>query len=206
MTWTRLQIGDTVLKTTKAMTLAKTHRSLVEIAKDSLAVGIEAGDKHEGYVFHGHGKMLLDTIIETEEGALGSSVEKETNDLFLMLGDTSQLQPYLISATSDDLLKMGHKDRQEFQTEAQVIINQFAEETDAKGFHCFGRFDGTEFAFPRGSGKFDVLLTEKSKLVYRAASVLFVSDLNNVVLKNGELIAVSGQGRSCIVNTKCLRH
>jgi hypothetical protein len=206
MTWTRLQIGSMVLKTTEAMTLAKTHRSLVEIAKDSLAVGIEAGGRHEGYVFHGHGKMLLDMIIETEEGALGSSVEKETNDLYLMLGDTSQLQSCLISATNDDLLKMGHKDRQEFQTKARVIVNQFAGETGVEGFQCSGRFDGIEFAFPRGSGKFDVLLAEKSKLVYRASSVLFVSDLNDAVLKNGELIAVSGQGRSCIVNTKCFRH
>lgn len=206
MMLTRLQVGDTILKAIDTMTLTKTQRSLVEIAEDSLAAGIEADGKLEGYVFHGHGKMLLDTIIETDEGALGKSVEKEIKDMFLMLGDTNQLQPHLKGATSEGLLKMGYRDGLEFQTRAQVMVNQFAGEAGAKGFQGFGSCDGTEFAFPNRSGKFDVLITDDSKLVYKAVNLLFVSDLDNIVLKNAEHIVVSGQGRSCIVNTKCLCH
>jgi hypothetical protein len=66
--------------------------------------------------------------------------------------------------------------------------------------------DGTEFAFPNGSGKLDILLANGSKLIYGATDLLFVSDMNSVVLKDADRIVVSGRDKSCIVNAKCLRH
>ncbi|UCE44239.1 MAG: hypothetical protein JSV57_01775, partial [Candidatus Bathyarchaeota archaeon] len=64
----RYQLGSTILKTVKAIKLWESERGIVEVSKNTLAISIKLDDQGRGYIFHGHGKLLLDTIVETEEG------------------------------------------------------------------------------------------------------------------------------------------
>ena len=89
MMWQNYQLGSTVSKASEAVTLWQMEKGIVEISKNTLAVPIGLGDKERGYVFHGNGKFLLDSIVETEEGAIGQPVEKELSLLVRL-----RLNPY----------------------------------------------------------------------------------------------------------------
>ncbi|MCW3986518.1 MAG: hypothetical protein NWE91_08965 [Candidatus Bathyarchaeota archaeon] len=51
-----------------------------------MALPIVLNDQRKGYIFHGHGKLILDTIVETEKGAIGKSVEKKNQRTLLDAG------------------------------------------------------------------------------------------------------------------------
>jgi len=106
MTWEDYELGSTISRTNEDITLWQTEKGIIEISKSTLAVPIKLDDQRKGYVFHGQGKLLLDAIVETEEGAVGKSVEKELNEPFLMLGDTEEIGQHLITASEEDLTKM----------------------------------------------------------------------------------------------------
>jgi hypothetical protein len=86
------QLESTILKAKETLTLWQTENGIIEINTNTLAVPIKLDNQQKGYIFHGHGKLLLDTIVETNEGAIGKPVEKEINEPFLMLGETEKTQ------------------------------------------------------------------------------------------------------------------
>ncbi|MDH7564329.1 MAG: hypothetical protein QHH24_05565 [Candidatus Bathyarchaeota archaeon] len=102
MSWHHIHLDKTVLKTKDAVFLWRTERGIVEVAKDTLAISVNSGDKRRGYVFHGQGKFLLDAIVETEEGAVGKSVEKTLKEPFLMLGNTEEIAQHFVNADEKD--------------------------------------------------------------------------------------------------------
>jgi len=93
------QLGNSISKATEDITLWQTEKGIIKISKNTLAIPIKLDDKRKGYIFHGHGKLLLDAIVETEEGAIGKPVEKEINEPFLMLGDTEETQQHFSTAS-----------------------------------------------------------------------------------------------------------
>jgi hypothetical protein len=158
---------NTILKATEALKLLQSEKGIIEIDKDTLAVPIKLDDRQEGYVFHGHGKLLIDTIVETREGAIGESVEKEINEPFLMLGDTKDMEGRLSDADKENLTAMGYESEQAFMDKAKNLLNQFLNNERVSNFHCCcGNTHGLVFAFPNRA-RLDILLARGSNLFTR---------------------------------------
>jgi hypothetical protein len=188
------------LKTTETLTLWRTEKGTVEIGKNTLAIPIKLEDERKGFIFHGNGKLLLDTIVETREGAVGKPVENELNEPFLMLADVEETEKHLSAATKDDLQKMGYKSEQEFMGKAENLFDQFFGKTRMYNHHCCGDSDGygVVFSFPNEAGKLDTLVADGSKLVYAAKNQVFVSHGDRVVLKTSKQMVVSGDARESL--------
>lgn len=192
------ELDDTISKVTQDITLWQTEKGIIEIGKNTLAIPIRWTDRRRGYVFRGHGKLLLDTIVETEEGAIGKPVDRELNDSFLMLGNTEEIQKHLAEAREEDFTGMGYENRQGFVAEAEDLCNQFFRGR----VHGCQRFDGNHgliFAFQNEEDKLDMLVTEGSKLVYKATDLTFVSKENKQVLKTSREVVCKSDGRSVII-------
>jgi hypothetical protein len=200
MKWKNYQLDNNALKTTETVTLWRTERGTVEIGKNTLAVPIKLEDERKGFIFHGNGKLLLDTIVETREGAVGKPVENELNEPFLMLGNVEETEKHLSAATKDDLQKMGYKSEQEFIGKAENLFDQFSGKTRMHNHHCCGGGDGygVVFSFPNEAGKLDTLVADGSKLVYAAKNQVFVSHGDRVVLKTSKEMVVSGDARESL--------
>ncbi len=199
MMWQNYQLGNTVSKTSEAVTLWQMEKGIVEISKNTLAVPIELDDKERGYVFHGNGKFLLDSIVETEEGAIGKPVEKELSELFLMLGDTEEIQKHLTEASEEDFAKMGYQNQQEFADRAEDLCGQFFKKKGVHNYQCFDEHRGFIFAFQNQTSKLDILIAKGSKLVYKAMDIVFVSNENKVVLKSPSEVVCTSNGKSVII-------
>ena len=206
MIWQNYQLDNTTLKTTENMTLWRTEKGTIEINKNTLAIPIKLDDQRKGYVFHGQGKLLLDTIVETREGAVGKSVENELNKPFLMLGDTEETQQRFSTATKEDLTKMGYESEQGFMDKAGDLFDQFFGKTRMHNHQCCSNNHGVIFAFPNAEGKLDVLVANGSKLVYEAMNQVFVSNDGKVVLKTPTEVIVSGDNRKSLVIKKHICH
>ena len=200
MIWHSYQLDDSVLKTSDSFVLLKTERGLVEIGKDGLAVAVKLDGKVRGYVLQGHCKLALDTIVETREGAIGRSIEKEVKRPFLALGTSEELQQNLSIANVDDLKGMGYEDSQQFLTEARELLSHFSR----RRMGCCDFSADSEcsiFAFPNDSGKVDILLSDGSKLVYKAVGMVFIADGNKAVLRSPEHVIVSDVGKCLTIRT-----
>jgi len=206
MIWQNYQLGNAISKTTESITLWRTEKGTVEIGKNALAIPIKLDDQQKGYVFHGRGKLLLDTIVETQEGAVGRPVENELNGLFLMLGDTEEMQRHLDSAVKEDLAKMGYNTEQGFIDKAEDLFDNFFGKKGIHGHQCCGNNHGVIFAFPNETGKLDKLIAKGSKLVYKATNQTFVSNDDKVVLKTPSEVIVSGGNRKSLVIKKRMFH
>jgi len=202
MMWENYQLDTTALKTTETMTLWRTEKGTVEIGKNTLAIPIKLNDQRKGYIFHGHGK-LLDTIVETQEGAVGKPVESELNEPFLMLGDAEEIQQHLSTAAKEDLTKMGYGSEKEFLDKAEALFDQFFGKMRMNYYQCCdcgcGDGDGVIFALPNEAGKLDILVAKGSKLVYKAVNKGFVSNKDKVVLKTPEEVIVSSDQKSFVI-------
>jgi hypothetical protein len=208
MTRENYQLDNNALKTNETMTLWRTEKGTIEIDKNTLAIPIKLDDKLKGYVFHGHGKLLLDTIVETQEGAVGKPVENELNESFLMLGDTEQIQQHFSTATEEDLKKIGYENEKGFRDKAEDLLDQFLGKRGMHSHQCCGNSHGTIFAFPNEVGKLDTLIANGSKLVYKARNQVFVSTDSNVVLKTPTKVIVSADaGKSLVIKKHlCCNH
>lgn len=199
MMWQEYQLDNTVLKAVEALTLWKTERGIIEVSEDTLAIPIKLDDQRKGYIFHGHGKLLLDTIVETEEGAIGKPVENEVTEPFLMLGDTEKIQQHLSIASKEDFTKMGYESQQGFVAKAEDLYDQFFKRGRTCGRQSFGEEHGSVFAFQNIAGKLDVLVVKGSNIVYKATGMVFVSSENKVVLKSPGEVALSRNGKLFVI-------
>ncbi len=199
MTWQDYQLDTTVSKVTEDTTLWRTEKGVIEVKKDTLALPLKLDDQRRGYVFHGRGKLLLDAIVETGEGAVGKAVEKEISEPFLMLGEPDELQQHLKTANKDDLEKVGYENEQEFVAKAEELCSRFLGRERMHTCRCFDWGHGLVFAFSNEADKFDIVVTQGSKLVYKAPGIVFVSSKNKSVLKSRDAVAVSHNGRLLVV-------
>src|SRR5271157_2479673 len=190
MTWHHYELSNTVLKTNENLNLWKSDRGSVDIEKDTLAVAIMLNGKPEGYIFGGNGKMVLDAIVETDQGAVGKPIEQQLTDPFLMVGNPDIIEPRSSSAATGD---------QDFLAKVQDLYNEFFRGGEHFGGGCHHHsHEGMFFAFKNDSGKLDLLIPHGSKIVYRAKHMVFISDDDEAILKSPEHMVVSNHGR-CIV-------
>ena len=198
MIWKKFQLDNSISKVTEAITLWQTERGITEISKNTLAIPIKLGDQRKGYVFHGQGKLLIDAIVETEEGAIGKSVEKELNEPFLMLGDTEEIRKHLTRAIEEDFAKMGYEKQQGFVDKAEDLCNRFFRGR-VHSHEGFEEDHGLIFAFQNEDSKLDILVAKGSKLVYKATGIVFVSNEDKVVLKSPGEVVCTSNGKSVII-------
>jgi hypothetical protein len=199
MIWQRYQLGTTISKIIENARLWESERGIVEINKNALAIPILLEDEEKGYIFRGHGKLLLDTIVETEEGAIGKPVEKELNQAFLMLGDIEEIRHHFGQASEEDLAEMGYETRQEFTEEAESLLNRFFKDGRTRDRHRFSKHQGFIFAFQNQNDRLDKLIANGPKLVYKTKDLAFVSNQNKAVLKSPGEVVCSSNGKSVII-------
>jgi hypothetical protein len=193
------QLDNKILNATEALKLLQSEKGIIEIDKDALVIPIKLDNQQEGYVFHGHGKLLLDTIVETREGAIGEPVEKEINEPFLMLGETNDVEVHLGEANKENLTAMGYENKQAFIDKAKSVLEQFENKGRVSHLHCCGNMHGSIFAFPNEAGKLDLLIAKGSNLVYKALNKVFVSGKHRVVLKTPNETIVSSERKSIVI-------
>jgi len=199
MTWRDYQLEDTILKTSEDKTLWQTERGIVKIRKNTLVLPIRLDGQRKGYVFHGNGELVLDTIVETEEGALGKPVEKEVDKPFLLLGAKEDLLPRLETAQREDIEKAGYGDERAFLVDADRFCNRVL----GRGRDCNCKRSnvdrGLVFAFSNETNSPDILVANGSKLMYKAAGVVFVSSDDKSILKGHGAVVLSHNGKSFLI-------
>jgi hypothetical protein len=192
-------LGNTVSKADEAITLWRTEKGIVEIARDTLVIPVKLGDEQKGYIFSGHSRLVLDAIVETEKGAMGRPVEKEILEPFLMLGDTERVQPHLRSAGKEDLNKMGYENEQEFTVKAEDLFGRFFGRSRMQIHGCCDENGGSTFAFQDKHDELDVLVVKGSEIVYKSAGTVFILSKNREVLKSRGEMVVLRDGKSFVV-------
>jgi hypothetical protein len=195
MTWQKYQLDNTIFKTTDALTLCRTERSVIEINKNSLAIPIKLDNQIEGYIFHGRGTLLLDTIVETTEGAIGRSIDREINEPFIMLGNIEEIQHHLNTTSTEDLTDIKYESKQDFMAKAENLLNRFLKREIIHKHQCCGHNHAFIFAFPNESKDLDILIANGSKLVYKAIGTVFVSNKDKVIMKTLDDVILSHNGK-----------
>jgi len=198
------RLDNTALKATDALKLLQSERAIIEADGNTLAVPILLDNQRKGYIFHGHAKLLLDTIVETKEGAMGNSVEREINEPFLMLGDTEEILQHLGAPNKEDLTAMGYKDEQEFMAKAEDLLHKFGRRGKIWGHDCCSGNYGIIFAFPNETGKLDILIADCSRLVYKAMDRVFIASKSKVILKTPNEMILSSNQKSLMIRNRHL--
>jgi hypothetical protein len=192
--------SGTVFGAAEPLRLWETAKGYVEIGKNTLAVPIMRGYRPKGYVFQGHSRLVLDTIIETEEGAVGKPVEKEIARPFLMLGNTETIQHCLVPAGNEDLTEMGYTKQEELVAKAEDLLNRLSGRKGRIHSSPFSRYcNASVFAFQNETDKLDILVAKGEKLVYKAMNTIFVSNRDRTILKERSGLICVSDGRSIIV-------
>lgn len=194
------ELGEKPLKLLQDRTLFKNERCVVDASKDTIALPITLDEKTEGYIFHGVGKLLLDTIIETSRGAVGKPIERDLQMPFLMIGETEQITESLGQADSRDLSKLGYESPEAFSKKAEELLRSLF----ARRYSSID-LDGKEasiFAFENANAKPDVLVTKEDRLVYTSRRNVFVFKGDKGVLKRPGEILVSRKGRAIVIDTR----
>ena len=204
MKWENYHLDTAVFKTVDKITLWKNEKGIVDIAKDTLTIKVLLDDKPCGYVFHGKGILLLDTIIETEKGAIGNSIEKTLDKAFLMIGRSEETQQQLTETKNEDFTK-NYQNQQQFIETAQHLLDKFFDKYENRHKHSktLNTIGGLIFAFQNYADKMDILVVKDSKLVYTSSDKVFVSKGEKVVLTNNENVVVSNHGKSIIIERNC---
>ena len=183
------KLSNEVLRTNEQLNLWKSDRGSVDIEKDALAVAITLDGKPEGYILGGNGKMILDAIVETDQGAVGKPIEQQLTGPFLMIGNPETIEASSFSAVTGE---------QDFLAKAEDLYHEFFRGGEHFVGGCHHHHEGLIFAFKNDSGKLDLLIPHGSKVVYKAENMVFISDEKEAILKSPKHMVVSNHGR-CIV-------
>ncbi len=201
MTNKDLQIGSEVLRTTQDIILWRNEKSVVEIWENAPVAEVKLDGKRCGYVFGGTGRLRVDTIAETAQGAVGEPLDKEIREPFLMLGDSEQIQETLQLVKDEDLAGVEIESSKTFLTEAEDLLDRFLQRSPHRHGRRFNDArDSFIFAFQNEKGRLDLLVGEGTKLVYAAADTVFVSEGNKVVLTSIGEVVISRPGKSLVVS------
>jgi len=198
MMWQNCHLDNAISKAGEDTKLWQTEKGIVEIGKNTLAIPVIVRDQVKGYIFDGHGKLLLDAIVETKEGAVGKPVEKELHEPFVMLGNAEMTGRNLKPASSEDLAEAGYADRLGFMAKAEELLDRFFKNGRIHSCRCSYGEEGLLFAFQNPADDLDILLAKDTKIVYKAMDTVFISDKNRAVLKSCEVVCVSS-GKSVVV-------
>jgi hypothetical protein len=198
MMWKDYKLDDKVLELDEDVTLYRSDKVLVNLSKGARAIAVKRKDRMEGLVFQGHGRLIVDTIVETENGALGKPTERELSEPFLMLGPVEDTLQHLKEANKEDLQRNGVKAEDLFD-KAQNLVDKLQGRHALCSFSCYNEQEGSVFAFATDEDRLDVLVLNDSRIVFKSKGVSFVSIDNHSVLKNTDQVVLATNGRSVFV-------
>lgn len=199
------ELEKAVLRSDEAFTLYRVEKASVEIEKHTFAVPIKVEEEKVGYVFVGQGKLVVDAIVETEEGAFGKPIKRALSEPFLMLGNTEQTSQHFSPASYDDL-KRGAVDERTVLDGAQELLDRFSSKSAVHGRADLCNHSGWIFAFSNGENALDHLVSKGSELVYNDKDLSFVSKGNKSILRSSGRVVLSRHGKSFVVDTPHLPH
>jgi hypothetical protein len=196
-------IDSKILKTTKEVTLWKSDKAIVRIGDKALAARVMVDEEPYGYVLWGDGTLLLDTIVETERGAIGESVEREVTKPFAMIGQLPSIQENLEDAEEGDSAQREGDNRSDLLEKADRLVGKLLDKSSRDPV----KKGGLLFAFPNEEDELDLLIVKGRKLVYKSTDQVFVAKGDNVVLtrRHGEVV-ISKPGRSVVVSKRRSPH
>ncbi len=172
-------------------TLLKDERVSLKMETGSLLLSLKIG-KSKGHFVHGSGMFLLDSIVETEMGAVGRPVKRKLEEPFIILGPLQE-EASLDDAAVGNLESAGYGDADAMVKLARDMATRFSDRIHRSSS---AGTEGNFVAFPRNDG-FDFLVVKGNKIVYREEDMTFVSrDGKDVILNGCCDIAVSKPGKS----------
>lgn len=193
----RYQLGEVPLKTVEDITLLQNERCLTKVFKDTLCLPILVEEETTGYIFHGTGQLMIDSIVETKRGAVGKPTIKDLKQPFIILGNTEKIENNLVSADSTDLNKLGYKGIEGYVEMADRLCERLLR----KGTNrlTLDMKDTLVFAFAEPKDEFDMLVSKGDSLVYTSREKVFVSKRDKTVLKCPEHVVVTKRGKTVII-------
>ncbi len=197
MKYLNYKLSNEPLKIIEDATLLKNERCIVDALEGSLALPILIDEKVQGYVFHGTGKLVVDSIIETTKGAVGKPTIKDLKHPFMMLGGAEEIKDNLGNADTSDLQNVGYERADAFIEHAEELCGRLLKEK-----HCHVDFNGKDsrlFAFLNEEDKLDILISKNDKLVYKSEKKVYISKGNKSVLQRPGEIIVSRKGKTVII-------
>ncbi|MEM3579117.1 MAG: hypothetical protein QXL54_02705 [Candidatus Bathyarchaeia archaeon] len=194
------QLDNAIHKIRENTVLLKTEIGVVEAGENTLAVLIKMDSHKVGCVFHGECKLVLDTVIETENGAVGKPIEKTVEKPFIMIGEVEHVLSKFATTNKHDLAKIGYANESEFIKRAEELCRRFFGEQSGQAYDTFEQ--GFVFAFPNNASGLDLLVAKDSKIVYKTCKMMFVSNENRVVLKTSGKMVVSNGLKSVVLSSK----
>lgn len=186
------EFEDNVILKFKAKTrLWQMERGFIEVEAGTLASPFRQNGLRKGYVFHGKGILILDTIVETHQGAIGKSVERDLSDLFLMIAKVESIGGSLVPAEKEDLVALGYQSEVELVTKGRNLLDRLRDgHLTGCHFHVHEPCSSL-FAFANGMNRLDILVAHNGKIVYKAADTIFVLNRDNVIFRDKDEFALS---------------
>ena len=205
MMWKNYELDGIVLELGEDLTLCRSDKVLVNSNKGTMVVPVKHKDRREGLVFLGHGRLIVDTIVETEKGAIGKPIDREICEPFLMLGDIEETLQHLREAGKEDLARNGVKVEDLFD-KAQNLIEKFSGRRAIHGCGCNNEGIRLVFAFATEKDRLDILMLNGSRLVFNSGNLSFVSNGNHSILNKGGQVVLATDRRSIFVERPCHNH
>jgi len=196
MKYLNYKLSNEPLKIVEDTTLLKNARCVVDALEDTLALPILIDEKVQGYVFHGTGKLVVDSIIETTKGAVGKPTVKDLKQPFMMLRGAEEIKDNLGNADTSDLQNAGYEKVDAFIEHAEELCGRLLKEK-----HChvdFGK-DARLFVFLNEEDKLDILISKNDKLVYKSEKKVYLSKGSKSVLQRPGEIIVSRKGKTVVI-------
>jgi hypothetical protein len=201
MTLKCYELSDEFLETSQSLTLWKSEKSIVEVEDNTPVIQLILDEDVRGYIFGGKGRLVVDTIIETDRGAIGKPVERDITDPFLMMGNTSAIQESLRPLDKEKFTDLKVISKEKFREKAEELLDQFfADSSCRRKRSSFKEVNGFVFAFPNEKNELDILLCKDYKLVFTSSDKVFVSKGKKEILTSHGEVVVSKPGRSIFVS------
>lgn len=199
------KLGDQPLKLRGDMTLFKNERCIVNAFKGTLALPMKFNEETLGYIFHGKGRLLIDSIIETSRGAVGKPTERELKEPFLMLGDTTEISNNIDFADASDLARLGYESVQSFMERTDEASQRFLGKKIRSRCWNLNKENSCVFAFMHEEDGYDTLISKRDKLFYSSDEEVYVFRGDKGILKRHGEVIVSKMGETvCITDNDAL--
>jgi len=199
MTTGNVKPGNQPHKVMRDLVLFQNDRCVVRISEGTLTLSVLVDDTVQGWLFHGKGQLMLDTIVETPRGAVGKSLVEDLTLPFLMFGEATDLSQNSTAATVQDVARIGYNSLEEFLSKATEVLGRFT-----KRGHGPVEFDEGSyiFAFTVGGdpSRWDMLISKGNRLVYKSKNRVYVSrgKAGNVSVHPREVL-VARHGKTVVI-------
>lgn len=201
MTLKNYELSNEFLETTQSLTLCKSEKSIVDVEDNTPVIQLILDGEVCGYVFGGKGRLVVDTIIETERGAIGESVERDITEPFLMMGGTPTIREGMRPLDKEKFTDLNTMTKEKFREKAEDLLDQFfAGSSCRRKRSSFKKVNGFIFAFLNDEEELDILLCKDFKLVFKSSDKVFVSKGKKEILTSHGEVVVSKPGKSIFVD------